>query len=200
MIGKGFSFGMILQLAIGPVCLFVFQTGVMSGFFTAFSAVLGTVLVDGAEIILAIIGIGALLQKNKNAQRVLKYGGAAILIVFGLGNILGVLGIDILPAFTAGKSDSAFIQSVLLAVSNPLTVLFWAGVFAAKITEENMKQEELKYFGFGCALSTLFFLSLVSAAGAFSSVVLPRTVINIMNIAVGCVMIVFGIKNAGKKI
>ena len=30
---KGFKFGMILQIAIGPICLFVFQTACKSGFF-----------------------------------------------------------------------------------------------------------------------------------------------------------------------
>ena len=199
MIINGFRFGMILQLAIGPVCMFVFQTGVTSGFFPAFSAVLGTVLIDGTEIILAIVGIGALLQKNKKAQTLLKYGGAAILIIFCMSNILGAFSVDILPGLAVGKSTNVFMQSVLLALSNPLTIVFWAGIFAAKIIEENMKQADLKYFGFGCVLSTLFFLSLVSAVGAFSQVILPQIMINALNVIVGCVMISFGIKNAMKK-
>ena len=62
-----------------------------------------------------------------------------------------------------------------------------------------MKQADLKYFGFGCVLSTLFFLSLVSAVGAFSQVILPQIMINALNVIVGCVMISFGIKNAMKK-
>ena len=199
MITKGFRFGMILQLAIGPVCLFIFQNGASSGFWAAFSGVLGTALIDGSEILLAILGVGAILQRSKNARIVLKYGGAAILILFGAANILGVFGMDILPALSVGRSDNVFWQTALLALSNPLTILFWAGVFAAKIVDENMEKQDLNGFGFGCVLSTLFFLTLVSIVGALSRIVLPQTVIAALNVMVGCVMILFGVKNIRKK-
>ena len=199
MIIKGFRFGMILQLAIGPVSLFIFQTGVSSGFLAAFSGVLGTVLVDGSEILLAILGVGAILQRKKKSRIFLKYGGAAILVLFGIVNILGAFGISVLPAFSLGHSNNVFWQTALLALSNPLTILFWAGVFAAKIVEEDMARADLNHFGFGCVLSTLFFLSLVSALGAVSRIVLPPILITVLNVAVGCVMILFGVKNAAKK-
>ena len=199
MIIKGFRFGMILQLAIGPVCLFIFQTGAQAGFWAAFSGVLGTVLVDGSEIVLAILGVGALLQKSQNARKILQYGGAAVLILFGLSNILGAFGVNLLPGLALGHSDHMFWQTVLLALSNPLTVLFWAGVFAAKIAEEEMTGRDLNGFGLGCALATLVFLTLISAVGAFSAVVLPRALIRGLNVAVGCVMIGFGVKNACRR-
>ena len=97
MIMKGFRFGMMLQLAIGPVCLFIFQTGVASGFRAALSGVLGTVAVDGCEIVLAILGVGALLQKSRNARTILQYGGAAVLVLFGLSNIAGAFSGVLLP-------------------------------------------------------------------------------------------------------
>lgn len=97
-------------------------------------------IIDGTEIILAIVGIGALLQKNKKAQTLLKYGGAAILIIFGMSNILGAFSVDILPGLAVGKSTNVFMQSVLLALSNPLTIVFGAGIFAAKIIEEKSEK------------------------------------------------------------
>ncbi|WP_321063601.1 hypothetical protein [Terrisporobacter sp.] len=30
---RGFKFGMILQIAIGPICIFIFQTACKYGFF-----------------------------------------------------------------------------------------------------------------------------------------------------------------------
>lgn len=67
MIIKGFRFGMILQLAVGPVCLFIFQTAVSSGALIAFLGVAGVSVVDAAFIIAAIFGLGAILNK-KNEQ------------------------------------------------------------------------------------------------------------------------------------
>lgn len=40
MIIKGFRFGMILQFAIGPMCIFIFQTGIAHGFWRAVCAIL----------------------------------------------------------------------------------------------------------------------------------------------------------------
>jgi len=199
MIAKGFRFGMILQLAVGPVCLFIFQTAVASGFLAGFSGVLGTVLIDGSEILLAILGVGAILQRSKKSRLILKYGGTMILVLFGVANILGAFGVTVLPSLSLGQSENVFWQTALLALSNPLTILFWAGVFAAKIVEEDMERGDLNRFGFGCVLATLFFLSLVSILGAVSRIVLPSFLITILNIVVGCVMILFGVKNAAKK-
>ena len=53
MILKGLRFGMILQLAIGPMCIFIFQTSIAHGFFAGEMGVLGTAIVDSLEIILA---------------------------------------------------------------------------------------------------------------------------------------------------
>lgn len=63
MLFRGFCFGMLLQLAIGPVCLFVFGTAVEEGFAPAVAAVLGTALTDGGEIVLAILGVRTVLEK-----------------------------------------------------------------------------------------------------------------------------------------
>ena len=141
MIFRGFRFGMILQLAIGPVCMFVFQTSLSQGFWAGFSGVLGTAVTDGTEILLAIWGMGAVLQRSRTARTFSRWFGAGILFAFGLNTLLGAFGIALLPSLSlfAGRgSGSVFIQAILLALSNPLTIVFWAGVFAAKIAEENL--------------------------------------------------------------
>ncbi len=35
MLFKGYKFGMLLQIAVGPVCLFIFQAAASAGFATA---------------------------------------------------------------------------------------------------------------------------------------------------------------------
>ena len=48
---------MLLQIAIGPVCLLILQTAISSGFATAESGVLAVALVDALFIFAAIWGI-----------------------------------------------------------------------------------------------------------------------------------------------
>ncbi len=64
MIFKGFKFGMLLQLAIGPVCIFIFQMASSKGFYTAETGVLGATLIDGLFIFAATIGISSIIERQ----------------------------------------------------------------------------------------------------------------------------------------
>ena len=183
MLFRGLCFGMLLQLAIGPVCLFVFGTAVDQGFTAAFAAVLGTALTDGSEIVLAILGM------------------RAVLAFFGISSILGSFDINLLPSFTSGGvlQANAFVKAVLLALSNPLTVVFWAGIFASKIQTEGMKGRDLWWFGGGCVLATLTFLTGVAWLGAFAGAKVPALVVKGLNLVVGAALLLFAIRTFTKK-
>lgn len=200
MIIKGFRFGLLLQFAVGPVCLFIFQTAASLGFMSALSAVFGVALVDGLFIFLAIKGVASLISSEK-AQSLLKLFGSIILIVFGLSTILGQFDINILPSLSINNAlaNNAFLRALLITIANPLTIIFWAGVFTTKILEDNMKQSEVYMFGAGAVLSTIIFLFLVAVIGSFTTSFLPEIAIQILNIAVGIMLIYFGIKLYIKK-
>jgi len=199
MIFKGFKFAILLQIAIGPVCIFLFHTAATSGLLIALTGVLGVAVVDALYILLAIFGIGTLINKYESAKKILAYFGAIIFILFGLSIILETLGIQLLPNLSFISSEnvqSVFKKTMILTLSNPLTILFWAGVFSAKITENNMSRKDMYYFGFGAILSTLFFLSLIAALGVFVGLFLTDSILKILNISVGLLLIYFGIRTS----
>jgi threonine/homoserine/homoserine lactone efflux protein len=202
MILKGFRFGMLLQLAIGPVCIFIFQLASTKSFSEAAAGVLGVVMIDGLFIMAAILGMASLIEK-KNIKTVFRFVGAAILFLFGISTILGQFGIVLIPSLSASgvsSANSAFVNTIILTASNPLTIIFWAGVFSAKIAEENMKKSEMYSFGTGALLSTLFFLTLVAAAGALVKNFLSEDIIMMLNIFVGLLLIFFSIRMAVKRV
>ena len=199
MIIKGFKFGMLLQIAVGPICLFVFQTAVAHGFPSAMSSVIGVTLIDTLFILAAIWGLGTLLDRNKNFKKTIQTFGAIILIGFGISTIVGAFGISTIPSMhflSKLNVDSIFLKALILTVSNPLTILFWAGVFSTKIVEEEMNTFDMYLFGIGAVFSTILFLSLISAIGHFVNEFLPSTLITIFNVLIGLVLITFGIKTA----
>lgn len=203
MIIKGLRFGMLLQLAVGPICLFIFQTAAISGFAAAFTGVLGVALIDGLYIIAAIAGIGILLNKVKSLKRVLQLFGAVVLMLFGLNSILGTFHISIFPSITligTQTIDIFFLKAMFLTLSNPLTILFWAGVFSTKMAEASMKKHEMYLFGLGAVLSTILFLTLIAILGHFIQTFLPLNIINYLNIFVGLVLIYFSIRMLVKAI
>ncbi|MCU0242603.1 MAG: LysE family translocator, partial [Vicinamibacteria bacterium] len=82
-ISSGLRFGLLLQLAIGPVCLFVLKTAAEQGFVSGLLAVTGVAIVDAAYIALATLGITRWAESER-MQRSLRFGGAAVLVLFGL--------------------------------------------------------------------------------------------------------------------
>jgi threonine/homoserine/homoserine lactone efflux protein len=202
MILKGFRFGMLLQIAVGPVCLFILNTSISKGFTEAMSGVAAVSLVDALFIMAAILGVAAILEKNKSAKVFFKYFGALVLILFGLQTVLGVFGISILPDIDIFKNDNAgttFFTVLFLTISNPLTIMFWAGVFSSRIVDDGMNRRDMYLFGAGAVLSTLSFMTFISLLGSVLGVFVPITLMNVLNIAVGAVLIGFGIKTAYSK-
>ncbi len=191
---RGLRFGMLLQFAVGPVCLFIFQTGIESGFSDAFLGVLGVVMGDGVFVILSLVGIGALLKRSERMQVYLRIGGSAILFVFGLSFVFSAFGISILPSWDifaeTGKSG-AFFTALLLTLSNPLTILFWTGVFSAQISDTHMGKTELFGFAIGCLSATLAFLSIIALLGQFTNALLPEGILVALNVIVGAAMMVY---------
>jgi len=118
--------------------------------------------------------------------------GAIIVAIFGLQTVLGAFGREVLPnidLFNGIKSESSFLEGLLITASNPLTILFWAGVFSGKLAEEKLQRKEIYLFGLGSVLSTLFFLTIVAAIGSATGYFLPVEIISMLNLVVGVILI-----------
>jgi len=203
MVLKGFRFGLILQFAIGPVCIYIFNTATNGGILPAEAAVLAAVLMDAIYVTLAILGVGSLLEKEI-FKKGMKYFGTIILIYFGLGTILGTFGTKIIPN-VAGNSNlydtsNAFITSFILTASSPLSILFWSGVFATKLSSEGLSKKEMKLFGLGAVTATFVFLSIFAIVISLLHPMMDQTVVDVMNVIVGIIIIGFGIRMHMKKV
>lgn len=192
----GFKFGMLLQIAIGPVCFFIFQITLSHGIIPALSAAIGVTLIDSFYIILAILGIGKFMEKNPETVKILKYFGSLVLILFGLSMLISLLGNSspVNSSLAHFSKLRPFVSACLLTISNPLTIIFWTGVFASKTASDNMKFRELIFFGIGSIFSTLVFLSIISIVGHYTRMLINNQIIILLNIFIGTVLVFFGIK------
>ena len=201
MLIKGFRFGMLLQFAIGPVFIFIFDTARQDGIFNAEIGVASVVLVDAFYILLAILGVTVFLQNNK-VKKFFKVFGVGILTYFGIAAIIGSIGYKIIPNLiieTQTMIENPFIKGLVLTISSPLTILFWAGVFSSKVVEEKFIRKDLYRFGLGAVLSTLVFLSCVSFIGSSLRPLLHPIMIELLNMIVGILFLYFAVKLAIKK-
>lgn len=195
----GLKFGMILQLAVGPMCLMVFNTAKNVGFLVSLTLVLAIALVDAFYIVLASLGISKILDKPK-VKKVFKIIGSLVLIVFGINIILNVFNINIIPGLNLKpNSSNIFIQGLVLTLSNPITIVFWGSILTTKIIEDNLNKKELAIFSIGLVSSTIIFLTFVSVLGTILSSFIHENITNVLNIVVGILIVFFGVKLIVKK-
>lgn len=195
----GLKFGMLLQLAVGPMCLMVFNTAKNVNFLVALSLVLAIALVDAFYIFLAGLGVSKLMEK-KSVKSVFKIIGSLVLVIFGINIILNVFNINIIPGLNLKpNTTNIFIQGLILTLSNPITIVFWGSVLTTKIIDDGLKKKELFIFSIGLVSATLFFLTFIAVLGTILSGFIPESVSNVLNVIVGLLIIFFGIKMLVKK-
>ncbi|HCU07742.1 MAG TPA: lysine transporter LysE [Clostridiales bacterium] len=201
VIVNGIRFGILLQMAIGPMCLMTFNTAMSQGFARGMVVVAAIAVVDILYMTLAGLGV-AQLMKNSRIQRGIRFFGSIVLILFGLNILLGALGYSLLPGislFGESQSSSLFLRCAFLTASNPLTIVFFSGIFSSQVAENQYQARELIVFGVGVMLATGIFLTGVAALGTMLSGFIPDTAVSVMNGAVGLFLIYFGLKMYRKK-
>ena len=195
MVFKGFSFGMLLQIAVGPVCVLVITIALAEGFRAAFGAVIAVTLVDILFVTLAILGVGVLIR-GPRVEQFMKWFSAVVIVYFGLGILLSSFHITIIPGFNLKQvtttGTSAFITAAVMTIANPLTIVFWAGVFATRISDETSGRRNIILFGIGAVLSTIVFLTAVALVFSLFHPVMTPDAAKWLNIAAGSILIGFG--------
>lgn len=201
MIFKGLRFGMLLQFAIGPMCLMVFNTSTTYGFVYGLHLVLAIALIDAVYIALSCIGVASIIYQKK-VKMAVKLIGCLVLVSFGVNTISSVFALPFLPQSTVlsnASSKNPFVQGLLLTASNPLTIIFWSGVFSTQIIENKWNKKQLFLFAAGSVMSTIIFLTAVAILGSILSDFLPQIIVKLLNVAVGIILIFFGIRLLFKK-
>ena len=188
---SGFSFGLVLQAAVGPISVYIFSLAGTAGFSGAFPAVLGVTLADAAFIFLAITGVTAFLNKER-VKQIFKITGAVFIGVFGSLILLEAFDIQLIPSISLisiGSVSDAFLKGLIMTAANPLTIVFWGGVCTVRMTENNLRRSEMYKFGMGAALSTLICQTVVAVFGSGMKAVLSPSILTWMNAFVGVILI-----------
>ncbi len=190
---EGLGFGLILQISVGPVCIAVLHKGIEQGFRHALAMAWGAASVDALYIFLSMAGVSALLQLE-SARIAIGLGGALLLVAFGLRYLLVPAG----TARTGHRSKSllkSYAYGIALTLTNPLTILFWAGVLGAMMSTRTFDQTGgMALFATGCVTATLVFLTVVALAGHLLERLLNDRLVLWLNRAVGLFLFGFAVK------
>ncbi|MCX6751935.1 MAG: LysE family transporter [Candidatus Nomurabacteria bacterium] len=189
---RGLITGLIIQLAIGPVFFFSMNLALQKTLLDGIVAVLAVTLVDYFYIMLAIFGIGKLLEKIK-IKKTIGVISSLILILFGAFIIksitvenVNIANIDSFNIF------SSFITVFILAISNPMLIVWNTSLLTTKAIEYNYAKKELIIFGLSVGLATPIVFGLSVVLLYLLRVSIPLALIQVLNLIVGCLLIVYG--------
>ena len=124
--------GISLAAPIGPVNIEVIRRGVRFGFFSSFSVSLGAALADTTYLVLIYFG---LMNLSSGIRNLIWVSGAVILIFLGYQSIRTSFK-EIKLEMESNPSNSlvnSFLSGYLITISNPMTLVWWIGIFGAII-------------------------------------------------------------------
>jgi threonine/homoserine/homoserine lactone efflux protein len=193
---SGFLTGLILQAAVGPVFFYILNLSIQRTLPDGLYAVLGVTIADYIYIILAILGVGKLLE-NRKAKIISGIAGSLVLIIFGIVMIVSADG-NSQDAYSslAGEPDyfASLLSAFLLTISSPLTIVFWSGIFISRAVEKNFSRRELLVFGFSAGFATVIFLGIAVVLFSGIKSAIPSVFVYYLNIAVGLLLIIYAVK------
>ncbi|PIX61910.1 hypothetical protein CO057_03990 [Candidatus Uhrbacteria bacterium CG_4_9_14_0_2_um_filter_41_50] len=192
--GHGLLTGLILQCAsIGPVSLYIFNLTIEKTLLDGLIAASAVTLVDCSYITLTVLGLGKLLE-NKKIKKSLGIISSTILILLGVIAIHSSFSENGSIEILDSTSDLlySFTSTLLLTTFNPLTIIFYMGVFSAKAIEYDYPRKELLIFGLSVGSATFVFLGLLVILLSVIKGVIPFLAIFILKIIIGCLLIAYG--------
>ena len=119
----------ILFLTPGPVWVALVARAASGGFNAAWPLAMGVVVGDMIWPLVAIFGVGLLVELYADFMTILRYAGALILIWMGIKTIRNankpLVGDETLKA---GGMWAGFIAGLMVIMGNPKAILFYMGV------------------------------------------------------------------------
>lgn len=138
--------GLTLAAPIGPVNVEIIKRGLTHGFRQAVLTGAGAMCADATYLTLIFFGLTAFLN-NLVVSRFLGIAGSLILICLGMMNVREYFNKAVRTDEPSGRLFShPFAAGFALAISSPMTIVWWTGVFGALMASQGPVKTSLSAF------------------------------------------------------
>lgn len=131
----GFGLGFLVAAQVGPISLLCMRSVLRRRLLTGLSIGAGAAVIDVTYAALGVVGATQLLRITQ-VRLALGLAGAAVLLVIGARTLWSAFRIR--SGLETGEETISAAQALRTALiataTNPLTIVWWAGVFAAAST------------------------------------------------------------------
>lgn len=124
--------GISLAAPIGPVNIEVIKRGLKHGFLPAFLLSLGAAAADTTYLLLIYFGLSKFIN-IPIVKTYIWFFGAIVLLYIGYLSVKEFFNRIDLENSNQKASRNSFIAGYLITISNPMTIVWWLGVFGAII-------------------------------------------------------------------
>jgi threonine/homoserine/homoserine lactone efflux protein len=183
-----------INMAFGPNNLLSLTNGAREGVWRATAAASGRLVAFSAMILIAALGLGALLAASELMFTVVKWVGAAYLVYLGIKLLrAGTPALEALDASARSSLRRLMLQEFWVAAGNPKAILVFTAFFPQFLGGGSYA---MSFFVMGATFITLELVAIAVYAafgGRLGSLARGRRVLRLFNRISGSLMIAFGV-------
>lgn len=186
--------GLSLAAPIGPINAAQIDRGIKSGFLHAWFVGVGAVLADGIYMLVVYIGVVQFLQTGFMKTFLWSFG-SFVLIYTGVESLISAGKIDLGQSRKKEPLFTSFFSGFFMSISNPLTILFWLGIYGSILakTAANYESTELVLYSGAIFIGLLLWdIMMAAISSSFRTYLTPRLLVCISLLS-GFSLIGFGI-------
>lgn len=187
--------GISLSAPIGPINAAQLNKGMHHGFLHAWLVGLGGMISDLLFMLLIYFGVASFLT-TPFMKTFLWLFGCFILVYTGIESVIGAKNsLEAGPSVKASSKRKSFLMGFLIAISNPLNIIFWLGIYGAVLakTSDLYSNYQLILYSCGIFLGIIVWdIFMAGVASTFRKFFRQRA-LSIIAIGCGIMLIGFGL-------
>lgn len=187
--------GVSLAAPIGPVNAAQLDTGIKNGFFHAWIFGIGALIADVLYMSMVYVGIGQIID-SPLVKTILWSFGCFVLTYTGVESLLSLHKIELV--MKSGKKDRlrrSLLTGFFMSLLNPLTILFWLGIYGSVLAEtaETFAENQLIIFSLAIIAGIILWDTIMATISSGARRLLSIGLLKIISIISSLSMIGFGI-------
>jgi threonine/homoserine/homoserine lactone efflux protein len=192
---RNIALGISLAAPLGPAGVAVIQNGLRYGFSRAFLTGLGVTLADAVFLLIVFLGLSPILQWTW-----VRIGiwciGAGVLLFLGFRSLRGSRASIDFEVDAPAPARNPLLVGFLVNASNPISVVWWAGVFGALLNETvgTVPRNQALLSSATILIGILGWHSIMALLTHWGRRFLSERAMRIIDLLAGLALIIFGLR------
>ncbi|KAA0550205.1 amino acid transporter [Bacillus sp. BGMRC 2118] len=186
--------GLSLAAPIGPINAAQLDRGIKQGFFHAWLIGLGSVAADIVYMFTVYMGMVHFIE-IPIVKAFLWLFGFFVLVYTGIESIVSAVNLNTTVRNNGDSRIKTFFTGFFMALSNPLTILFWLGIYGSILAKSasSLQPDQLVLYSFAIILGLLLWDVTMAAVASTFRKVLTNSVLKFISVLSGLSLLGFGL-------